>query len=81
MAVRKAARAWADGGWRIGVLEEVFAVLEPAALAATAQALSDAEQAHTATVRPFGYSVAAETGLVLVVLAVTSLLVTANPGR
>lgn len=34
-----------------------------------------------ATVRPFGYSVAAETGLVLVVLAVTSLLVTANPGR
>ncbi|MFF7790144.1 copper resistance protein CopC [Streptomyces sp. NPDC007991] len=34
-----------------------------------------------ATVRPFGYSVAAETGLVLVVLAVTSLLVTADPGR
>lgn len=34
-----------------------------------------------ATVRPFGFSVAAETGLVLVVLAVTSLLVTANPGR
>ncbi|MEJ8669668.1 copper resistance protein CopC [Streptomyces sp. MS1.AVA.1] len=34
-----------------------------------------------ATVRPFGYSVAAETGLVLVVLAVTSLLVTANPGQ
>ncbi|MEH0419216.1 copper resistance CopC/CopD family protein [Streptomyces sp. B21-083] len=34
-----------------------------------------------ATVRPFGYSVAAETGLVLVVLAVTSLLVTADPGQ
>ncbi|MEW2563650.1 copper resistance CopC/CopD family protein [Streptomyces griseorubiginosus] len=34
-----------------------------------------------ATVRSFGYSVAAETGLVLVVLAVTSLLVTADPGR
>ncbi|KPI24473.1 copper resistance protein CopC [Actinobacteria bacterium OK074] len=34
-----------------------------------------------ATVRPFGYSVAAETGLVLVVLAVTSVLVTTNPGR
>ncbi|MER6092777.1 copper resistance CopC/CopD family protein [Streptomyces bluensis] len=34
-----------------------------------------------AAVRPFGYSVAAETGLVLVVLAVTSLLVMADPGR
>lgn len=34
-----------------------------------------------ATVRPFGYSVAVETGLVLVVLVVTSLLVTADPGR
>ncbi|MEU1804249.1 CopD family protein [Streptomyces sp. NPDC019937] len=34
-----------------------------------------------ASVRPFGYSVAAETGLVLVVLAVTSLLVTSDPGR
>ncbi|WP_405614693.1 copper resistance CopC/CopD family protein [Streptomyces sp. NBC_00076] len=34
-----------------------------------------------ATVRSFGYSVAAETGLVLVVLAVTSLLVTADPGQ
>ena len=34
-----------------------------------------------ATVRPFGYSVAAEAGLVLVVLLVTSLLVTADPGR
>ncbi|MFF5006112.1 copper resistance CopC/CopD family protein [Streptomyces phaeochromogenes] len=36
---------------------------------------------EAATVRPFGYSVAAETGLVLVVLAATSLLVTADPGR
>jgi DNA invertase Pin-like site-specific DNA recombinase len=35
------------------VLEEVFAVLEPAALAATAQALTDAERAHAATVRTF----------------------------
>ncbi|MCX5558205.1 copper resistance CopC/CopD family protein [Streptomyces sp. NBC_00038] len=34
-----------------------------------------------ASVRPFGYSVAVETGLVLVVLVVTSLLVTADPGR
>ncbi|MFJ8143083.1 copper resistance CopC/CopD family protein [Streptomyces sp. NPDC096013] len=34
-----------------------------------------------ATVRPFIYSVAAETGLVLVVLAATSVLVTAAPGR
>ncbi|MFZ3572829.1 copper resistance CopC/CopD family protein [Streptomyces sp. BH097] len=34
-----------------------------------------------ATVRPFVYSVAAETGLVLVVLAATSLLVTAAPGQ
>ncbi|MDH6221113.1 CopD family protein [Streptomyces pseudovenezuelae] len=34
-----------------------------------------------ATVRPFVYSVAAETGLVLVVLAATSVLVTAAPGR
>ncbi|MFF4838284.1 copper resistance CopC/CopD family protein [Streptomyces sp. NPDC001315] len=34
-----------------------------------------------ATVRPFVYSVAAETGLVLVVLAATSLLVTSAPGR
>ncbi|MFI1393374.1 copper resistance CopC/CopD family protein [Streptomyces sp. NPDC020681] len=34
-----------------------------------------------ATVRPFVYSVAAETGLVIAVLAATSLLVTANPGR
>jgi excisionase family DNA binding protein len=43
------------GGRRLEnrVLEEVFAVLEPAALAATAQALTDAEQAHTATLRSF----------------------------
>ena len=34
-----------------------------------------------ATLRPFVYSVAAETGLVLVVLAATSLLVTSAPGR
>lgn len=34
-----------------------------------------------ATVRPFVYSVAAETGLVLVVLAATSVLVTSAPGR
>ncbi|MGI5400916.1 CopD family protein [Streptomyces sp. CA-135486] len=34
-----------------------------------------------ATVRPFVYSVAAETGLVLAVLAAASLLVTAAPGR
>ncbi|MEU6143938.1 copper resistance protein CopC [Streptomyces sp. NPDC047081] len=33
------------------------------------------------TVRPFVHSVAAETGLVLVVLAATSLLVTSAPGR
>ena len=43
------------GGRRLEnrVLEEVFAVLEPAALAATARALTDAEQAHAATVRTF----------------------------
>jgi DNA invertase Pin-like site-specific DNA recombinase len=43
------------GGRRLEnrVLEEVFAVLEPAALAATAQALSDAERAHAATGRTF----------------------------
>lgn len=34
-----------------------------------------------ATVRPFVHSVAAETGLVLVVLAATSVLVTSAPGR
>jgi hypothetical protein len=38
-------------------------------------------QAEAATVRPFVYSVAAETGLVLAVLAATSLLVTSTPGR
>ena len=43
------------GGRRLEnrVLKEVFAVLEPAALAATAQALTDAERAHAATVRTF----------------------------
>jgi excisionase family DNA binding protein len=43
------------GGRRLEnrVLEEVFAVLEPAALAATVQALTDAERAQTATVRAF----------------------------
>jgi copper transport protein len=35
----------------------------------------------SATVRPFVYSVAAETGLVLAVLGAASLLVTAAPGR
>jgi DNA invertase Pin-like site-specific DNA recombinase len=47
------------GGRRLEnrVLEEVFAVLEPATLAATAQALSDAEGAHAATVRGFELSV------------------------
>jgi hypothetical protein len=39
------------------VLEEMFAVLEPAALAATAQALTDAEWAHAATLRGFELSV------------------------
>lgn len=34
-----------------------------------------------ATVRPFVYSVAAETGLVMAVLVAASYLVTANPGR
>jgi hypothetical protein len=51
MAVRKAARAWAavgEPGPREGVRR-----LEPAALAATAQALTDAERAQTATVRAF----------------------------
>ena len=43
------------GGRRLEkrVLEEVFAVLEPAALSATAQALSDAEQTHAASLRAF----------------------------
>ena len=47
------------GGRRLEnrVLEEVFAVLEPAALAATAQALTDAEQAHAATLRTFELTV------------------------
>src|SRR5215207_2356555 len=47
------------GGRRLEnrVLEEVFAVLEPAALAATAQALTDAERAQTATMRAFELSV------------------------
>src|SRR5215471_16644614 len=39
------------------VLAEVFAVLEPAAMAATAQALADAEQAHAATLRAFELTV------------------------
>ena len=43
------------GGRRLEnrVLEEMFAVLEPAALSATAQALTDAEHAHQVTVRAF----------------------------
>jgi DNA invertase Pin-like site-specific DNA recombinase len=43
------------GGRRLEnrVLEEMFAVLEPAALTATAQALTDAEQTHQATLRAF----------------------------
>jgi hypothetical protein len=47
------------GGRRLEnrVLEEVFAVLEPAALTATAQALADAEQAHAATLRAFELTV------------------------
>lgn len=47
------------GGRRLEnrVLEEVFAVLEPAALAATAQALTDAGQAHAATLRAFELTV------------------------
>jgi excisionase family DNA binding protein len=47
------------GGRRLEkrVLEEVFAVLEPAALAATAQALTDAEQAHTVMLRAFELTV------------------------
>jgi DNA invertase Pin-like site-specific DNA recombinase len=47
------------GGRRLQnrILEEMFAVLEPAALAATAQALSDAERAHAATLRGFELSV------------------------
>ena len=47
------------GGRRLEnrVLEEVFAVLEPAALAATAQALTDAEQVHAAALRTFELTV------------------------
>jgi DNA invertase Pin-like site-specific DNA recombinase len=43
------------GGRRLEqrVLDEVFTVLAPAALAATAQALADAEQAHAAGLRAF----------------------------
>ena len=47
------------GGRRLEnqILEEMFAVLEPAALAATAQALGDAERSHAATLRAFELSV------------------------
>jgi DNA invertase Pin-like site-specific DNA recombinase len=47
------------GGRRLEqrVLDEIFAVLEPAALSATAQALTDAEKAHAATLRAFELSV------------------------
>jgi DNA invertase Pin-like site-specific DNA recombinase/predicted DNA-binding transcriptional regulator AlpA len=47
------------GGRRLEqrVLEEVFAVLEPAALAATAKALRDAEQTHATNLRAFTLSV------------------------
>jgi excisionase family DNA binding protein len=47
------------GGRRLEnrVLEEMFSVLEPAALAATAQALSDAEHAHATTLRAFELAV------------------------
>lgn len=47
------------GGRRLEnrVLEEVFAVLEPAALSATAQALTDAEQVHAAALRTFELTV------------------------
>jgi DNA invertase Pin-like site-specific DNA recombinase len=43
------------GGRRLEqrVLDEVFTVLAPAALTATARALTDAEQAHTATLHAF----------------------------
>ena len=46
------------GGRRLEnrILEEMFAVLEPAALAATAQALSDAERSHAANLRAFELS-------------------------
>jgi excisionase family DNA binding protein len=47
------------GGRRLEnrILEEMFAVLEPAALAATARALGDAERSHAATLRAFELSV------------------------
>jgi hypothetical protein len=47
------------GGRRLKnrVLQKVFAVLEPAALTATALALTDAEQAHAATLRAFELTV------------------------
>jgi len=47
------------GGRRLEqrVLDEVFAVLEPAALAATAKALRDAEQTHATNLRAFTLSV------------------------
>jgi DNA invertase Pin-like site-specific DNA recombinase len=47
------------GGRRLEhrVLGEVFAVLEPAALTATAQALTDAEHTHAATLHAFELSV------------------------
>jgi excisionase family DNA binding protein len=47
------------GGRRLEnrILEEMFAVLEPAALAATAQALADAERSHATTLRAFELTV------------------------
>jgi DNA invertase Pin-like site-specific DNA recombinase/predicted DNA-binding transcriptional regulator AlpA len=47
------------GGLRLErrVLDEVFAVLEPAALAATAKALRDAEKTHATNLRAFTLSV------------------------
>lgn len=47
------------GGRRLEqtVMDEVFAVLEPAALTATARALADAERAHAATLQAFELSV------------------------
>jgi DNA invertase Pin-like site-specific DNA recombinase len=47
------------GGRRLEnrILEEMFAILEPAALAATARALGDAERSHAATLRAFELSV------------------------
>jgi len=47
------------GGRRLEehILDEVFAVLQPAALAATGHALTDAERAHAATLHAFELSV------------------------